>query len=138
VAATSTVLLLITVQSSDALADATGCTLAPGYTGALNCVAVYGSGLHVDSSQSRYQPGISPWPQQICSRKHEWRFRRYGAAGYTTKDLPGNGCILGVAPDYVDWASPGTMTNGSSFCAHSNNTQTGGVWTPFACETITY
>jgi hypothetical protein len=134
----ATSMLLVTAHPGGAWADATGCTSAPGYTGALNCVAVYGSGLHVDSAQSRYQPGVTPYPQQLCNRNHQWQFRRYGATGYTSKSLTATGCILGVLPDYLDWANPGQMSNNSSFCARTNNTHTGGVWSPFACETITY
>ncbi len=137
-AGAAAVLVLTAIPASDAFADATGCTSAPGYTGALNCVAVYGSGLHVDSAQSRYQPGVTPYPQQLCNRNHQWQFRRYGSGSYSTKTLTASGCILGVLPDYLDWANPGTMTNSSSFCARSANTHTAGSWTPFACEQITY
>ena len=137
VAATATATLLVTTQAGDALADANGCTLSPGYTGALNCVAVWGSGLTVDKAQSRYQPGVTTWPQNLCSRVHIWQFRRFGQSTTMSKTWSTTACLPGFAPDYVDWSSPGKMANNSSFCARSSNTQTGGVLTPYACETIT-
>jgi len=137
-AAVATATLLVTAQAGDALADANGCTSAPGYTGALNCVGILGSGLQVDSAQSRYQPGVSPWPQQLCNRVHLFQFRRYGYATSDTKKLVANGCIFGLLPDYLDWANPGRMSDGSSFCARSSNSQTGYTLTPYACKTITY
>ncbi len=129
-------LMTLMAPATPASASASGCTLAPGYTGALNCISVVGSGLVVSSSRSTYVPGVSPWPENLCSRTHQWRYLRNGNTSYVTRTVNASGCIVGVLNSYVDWSGPGTMANNSSFCARSKNSHTGGVYSNYACVTI--
>lgn len=116
--------------------DAAGCTLAPGYTGAINCISVSGSSNFVNTTRSRYEPGVSPWPSQICSRTHQWRYTNVGSSSYSYQTSGPHGCILGVLISYVDWTPKKTYKDGSSFCARSKNSHTNNVYSNYACITI--
>lgn len=102
----------------------------------MNCIAVNGSGLTVSSSRSTYEPGVTPWPPQICNRQHQWWFTPYGTAGGQFRTVTAPSCIPGVLKDYVDWSNPGRMANNTQFCSRTNNSHTGGVWTNWACVRI--
>ncbi|MEV0455798.1 hypothetical protein [Catellatospora methionotrophica] len=132
------VLMVFTAQAmtaNAAHASASGCTFAPGYSGAQNCIDVNGSGLNVSSSRSIYKPGVTTWPPQICNRQHQWRYTRNGGS-QTTRSETAPSCIPGILNDFVDWSNPGTMANNSTFCARTNNSHTSGVWTNYACVKI--
>lgn len=126
----------LAVTGNPAHASASGCTFAPGYTGALNCIDVIGSGLTVSSTRSSYEPGVTPWPPQICNRQHQWKFKRNGQSFESYRSETAPSCIPGVLTDYVDWSNPGVMANNSQFCARTNNSHTGSTWTNYACVTI--
>lgn len=123
------------IQPSASSASAYGCTFAPGYSGALNCIDIRGSGLTVNSSRSEYQPGFTPWPPNICNRTHQWRYTKNGGSQTTRTSSPSS-CIPGILISYVDWSNPGQMKDQSSFCARSKNSHTNGSYTNYACKTI--
>jgi hypothetical protein len=122
------------------VASASGCTLAPGGPGAQQCIAVYGSSLYVDQVTNNYFASlVSGTGANVCNRKHQYKFTNPdNTIGWW--NINPTSCILGIAAastgDYVDWYPRRNFHDGRGMCAHSNNSDTGGTWTPYACETI--
>lgn len=137
------------LSAGPAQADASGCTLAQGYSAARNCISVEGKRLNVDRVTSAYAAGVAPWPNQLCDREHELIFTAKDAnepqfRSMTIIDcmpgLPGQSgdglAIRSFQNDYVDWNDLGELKDGSSICTRSKNSHTGYQWTPWACKTI--
>jgi hypothetical protein len=128
------------ITAPAAHASASGCTFAPGGAAAQQCITVLGSGLHVSQVANEYYASpISGNAANVCSRHHQDKFTfPNGNIGYWGNNP--SSCILGsvavISGDYVVWNANQNFYNGRGMCAQSNNSDTGGTWTPFACETI--
>src|SRR5690606_33686255 len=137
-------LILLATQalvSTPANASASGCTWAPGYAGARNCIYVSGTGLYVLYTESSYTAGVAPWPNQLCNREHEWLFHRQGASQPSTAWRYHSGCIPGLAgfTSSYGWYHSDYMKDNTSYCARTRNSHTllaGPEWSPYACISI--
>jgi hypothetical protein len=138
--ALSCALDVVLAAAPSAWADASGCTWAPGGFAAQQCINVHGSGLYVSWVANQYFASpTSGWAANVCNRKHENKFTNpNGTIGYWEADL--SSCILGsvavTTGDYVTWSPNRRFYDGRGMCARSNNSDTGGTWSPYACETI--
>ncbi|BCB88153.1 hypothetical protein [Phytohabitans suffuscus] len=136
------VLSIALMPAGPASASASGCTFAPGYALARNCIIVEGVGLVVWYTASGYEPGIEIPPPQVCSRRHEVRYVRADAPNnstYTYLRAGPLGCIPGVLTSFVEWSGGYVARNGSQWCGRSRNTHTeqaGQPWSNWACITI--
>jgi len=129
--------LLVLVTPASAEAGASGCTSAPGYTGAANCIKIYGESLTVTKSKSTYLPGVSPFPSTTCNWSSKWRFKRSGESNYKTRTVTKYGCTwIPLIDVYHWWYNVGVMKDKSSFCAKTKNSRTNYAWTSEACKTI--
>lgn len=110
---------------------ASGCSWAPGPTGANFCLLVDGTGLQVTGATATYQAGGN-----ICFQQAQFRYTEIiGFGQYTQTIGPSSGCSLFSAATLLTGTR--TMANGSSFCARVQNSETSGYWTSWVCETIT-
>ena len=121
-------------------ASASGCTWAPGGALAQQCIYVSGNGLYVSYVDNGYFASpYSGYAANVCNRRHEDKFTwPSGAIGYWEDDP--SSCIPGavavVTGDYVRWNAQHTFYPDRGMCARSANSDTGGSWSPYACETI--
>lgn len=72
--------------------------------------------------------------------KHNFKYKEWGSSSYETHTYTAPGCITGavaqVTGDYYHDNIYIDLAPSSSACAKSNNSSTGYVWDPYACETI--
>ena len=131
---------LMVANAPKSNAEATGCTWAPGGIGAEQCIWVYGTGLYVPQvSNMYYASPTSGYGANVCNRRHNYKFTEMDNT-IRTADINPSSCILGMTAviqgDMVRWYPRRNFHDGRGMCARSNNSDTGGTWTPFACETI--
>jgi hypothetical protein len=134
------VLGALVVAAPAAQATAAGCTWAPGGAAAQQCIYVSGDGTYVSYVMNQYYASpISGYAANVCNRRHRTKFvASTGATGYIENDP--SSCILGsvavTTGDYTRWDARRHLLAWSDVCAKSANSDTGGSWTPSACETI--
>ncbi|GAA3220827.1 hypothetical protein ACFP63_00705 [Oerskovia jenensis] len=114
---------------------AEGCTAAPGGWGAQNCISVVGSGLNVAQAESSYLPGVG-WNANICSRSHEFKYKKINTVSYAYRLSNPSGCVLNPLQVDVIWKAPGNMANGSDFCGRSKNDASSNTFSNYACVRI--
>lgn len=111
--------------------NVTGCTLAPGGPGALNCVYLNGSSLYINYSDSIYNSGAVP--VNVCDPQGKWRYMLHGTNYYLHTLRSTDTC--GWWRGFVTWHPRTHMADGSSFCATQKNSVIPD-YANFACETI--
>lgn len=115
-----------------------GCRLADGGVGANVCVRFSEYENYVGTLESIYDPGVSPWPPNICDRSHQVRYTPKGATSPTTLTKNLAGCIVGIGfASVAKWSPERTMKSGSQVCARAKNSRTQHVWTVWSCKTVT-
>lgn len=128
------------VSAGPASASASGCTWAPGGAFAQQCIHVWGGGLHIAHLANQYFASPwSGWGSNVCRRMHREKFTDLdNVVRFAEQDLAS--CITGAAAvsigDYSVWYPNRDFHNKRGMCAFSNNSDTGGTWTPQACVTV--
>lgn len=114
-----------------------GCRLAPGGIGANICVNFSKYENYVGTVESRYDPGVATWPDNICRRHHQVMYKKKGASAYTTKTKSYEGCIPGIGfRSQASFYPEAIMQSGSQVCARAKNSRTDDEWTVWSCKTV--
>jgi hypothetical protein len=136
----TSVSFITVATAAPASASASGCTWAPGYTGAVNCIAVTGTSNRVTRIRSEYVTGFNERPDNICNRSHQASFT---LANDLKRTLNGSASGCSIAPPGTiarwDWTNPPynwLMKDRSKVCARTKNSHTGYEWSSGACITI--
>ena len=130
--------LLVVGSAIPASASADGCTLAPGLSGAKQCIYVTGHKQKITKIESRYYSGVSPWPPQLCNVTHQTSYTSADNGIRLTLQGSNNACKPGLPGIYnsKSWSGTRYAALNTNVCARSKSSHTDYAWTSSACIRI--